>query len=368
MKVSDVVDVLEHIAPPQWAGQWDNVGLLVGDPGAKVTRLLTCVDATESVLAEAISCKAQMIVAHHPVIFKNVTRLTPASAPVAFEAARKRVAIYCMHTNFDAAPHGPNDYLAQAMDLTDVRALEPNVNSANVKIVVFTPPSDLSAVATAAFDAGAGHMENYFDCAFFSHGIGAFCGGPGTSPSVGRSGRHETAEEIRFEAIAPRARAAGVCQAIRQVHSYETPPIDVYPVDDYPTGVGNGRVGTLDPGAAVAVLIRRIKRAVGVKKVFVARARGKGANRKLKTAACGAGSCGELYRTAIAAGAEMYLTGEMKHHELLAAVAAGLTVVCLGHGNSERMAMDALAEHLGDVFEGIEVVPAAADEDPMEIV
>ena len=368
MKVSDVVDVLEHIAPPAWADQWDNVGLLVGDPGAKVTRLLTCVDATSRVLAEAIDCKAQMIVAHHPVIFKSITRLTPASSPVAFQAARRRVAIYCMHTNFDAAPHGTNDYLAEAMGLADVRPLEPNVDSENVKVVVFAPPSDLSAVATAAFDAGAGHIGNYFDCAFFSHGIGAFCGGLGTTPSVGRSGRHETAEEMRLEAIVPRSYAPAVCQAIRQVHSYETPTIDVYPVDDYPGDAGNGRVGTLDPGLSVQVLIRRIKRAVGQKKVFVARAQGKGADRPVKTAACGAGSCGELYRTAIAAGADLYLTGEMKHHDLLNAVAAGLTVVCLGHGNSERMAMDALAEHLGDVFEGIEVAPAAADEDPLEIV
>jgi len=369
MKVSDVVDVLERIAPPAWAGEWDNVGLLVGDPAARVRRVLTCVDATPRVVAEAVDCKAQMIVAHHPVIFKHITRLTPASAPAAFEAAKRRVAIYCMHTNFDAAPHGTNDYLAEAMRLRDVRPLAPAVDSGNVKIVVFVPPADLSAVASAAFDAGAGHIGNYYDCAFFSHGIGAFCGGPETNPAVGRSGRHETAEEMRLEAIAPHGRAGAVCQAIRAVHSYETPAIDVYPVDDYLCHAGNGRVGTLDPGVSAEAMIRRIKRAVGLKKVFVSHPQGKdAADRPVRTAACGAGACGDLYRAAIAAGADLYLTGEMKYHDLLEAVAAGLTVVCLGHGNSERMAMDALAEHLGDVFEGLEVAPAAADEDPMEIV
>ena len=277
MKVSDVIDVLEQIAPPAWAGKWDNVGLLVGDPARQVKRLLTCVDATDGVLAEAVSRKAQMIVAHHPVIFKDLTRLTPSSAPVAYQAARRGIAIYCMHTNFDAAPHGTNDYLAEAMHLRDLRPLEPTVDSSNVKIVVFVTPSDLSGVAAAAFDAGVGHIGNYYDCAFFSHGIGAFCGADGTVPAVGQVGRHETAEEMRIEAIAPRARAAAVCEAIRRVHSYETPAIDVYPVEDYPPGAGNGRVGTLGKGDSVQTLIRRVidARRAGMV-VLIARATGGG--------------------------------------------------------------------------------------------
>lgn len=366
MKVSDVVEVLERIAPPAWAGQWDNVGLLAGDPAARVKRLLTCVDATASVLAEAIAAKAQMIVAHHPVIFKDINRVTPSSAPVVYRAVRRGVAIYCMHTNFDAAPHGTNDFLAEAIGLRDLRPLEPVVDSSSVKVVVFVPPSDLSAVAGAAFAAGAGRIDNYCDCAFFSHGIGAFCGTEGSDPTCGQAGKHETAEEMRLEVIAPRPCAAGVCAAIRAVHSYETPAIDVYPVEGYLPDTGNGRVGTLGKGVSIRALIRRIKKATGLKNVLVAR--GEGAGGAVKTAACGAGSCGSLYRAAIAAGAELYLTGEMKHSDLLTAAAAGLTVVCLGHGNSERAAMDALADHLGDIFESLDASPAKADRDPLEIV
>jgi len=368
MKVSDIIDVLEHIAPPTWAGQWDNVGLLAGDPNRRVTRLLTCVDATGAVLDEAVDCKAQMVVAHHPIIFKDIKRVTPASAPVVYQAVRRGIAVYCMHTNFDAAPHGTNDYLAEAMALRDVRPLEQTVDSAQVKIVVFVPPSDLSAVAAAAFEAGAGHIGNYYDCAFFSHGIGTFCGGPDTDPTIGQAEQHETAEELRLEAIAPRAQAGAVCDAIRAVHSYETPAIDVYPVEGYLEGTGNGRVGTLGKPVSVRALVRRIKRAAGLKKALVAHGRGHTTARTVATAACGAGSCGPLFRAAIAAGADLYLTGEMKHSDLLEATGAGLTVVCLGHGNSERMAMDGLAEHLGDVFGDLEVAPAAADRDPLDIV
>jgi len=365
MKVSDVVEVLERIAPPAWAGQWDNVGLLAGDPASRVRRLLTCVDATESVVAEALAAKAQMIVAHHPVIFKGITSVTPSSAPVVYRAVRRGVAIYCMHTNFDAAPHGTNDFLAEALSLRDVRPIEPLVDSSTVKVVVFVPPSDLSAVAGAAFAAGAGRIDNYCDCAFFGHGIGAFCGGEGSDPACGQAGRHETAEEMRLEVIAPRSCAADVCAAIRAVHSYEAPAIDVYPLEGHLSDTGNGRVGALGRGVSVRAMIRRIKKATGLKNVLVAR--GQGAGGPVKTAACGAGSCGPLYQAAIAAGADLYLTGEMKHSDLLAAVAAGLTVVCLGHGNSERAAMDALADHLGDVFEDLDASPAKTDRDPLEI-
>jgi len=365
MKVSDVVDVLERVASPAWAASWDNVGLLAGDPASRVRKLLTCVDATESVLDEALAAKAQMIVAHHPVIFKGITRVTPSSAPVVYRAVRRGIAIYCMHTNFDAAPHGTNDFLADALGLKDPRPIEAMVESSNVKVVVFVMPTDLSAVASAAFAAGAGRIDNYCDCAFFSHGIGAFCGGEGSDPTCGQAGRHETAEEMRLEVIAPRSRAADVCSAIRAVHSYETPAIDVYPLEGYLSDTGNGRVGTLGKGISVAGMIRRIKKATGLKNVQIAR--GQGPSTTLTTAACGAGSCGSLYQAALAAGAELYLTGEMKHSDLLAAVAAGLTVVCLGHGNSERAAMDALALHLGDVFEGLDASPAGSDRDPLEI-
>ena len=368
MKVSDIIDVLEHIAPPAWAGSWDNVGLLAGDPDRRVARLLTCVDATGAVLDEAIDCKAQMVVAHHPIIFKPITRVTPAAAPVVYQAVRRGIAVYCMHTNFDAAPHGTNDYLAEAMGLRDATPLEQAVDSSQVKIVAFVPPADLAAVAAAAFDAGAGYIGNYYDCAFFSHGIGTFCGGPGTNPAIGQAEQHETAEELRLEAVAPRARAGAVCDAIRAVHSYEMPAVDVYPVDDYLGSAGNGRVGPLPKAVSVRTLVGRIKRAAGLKKVLVAHGRGHSAARTVTTAACGAGSCGPLFGAVVAAGAEVYLTGEMKHSDLLEATGAGLTVICLGHGNSERMAMDGLAEHLGDVFEGLEAAPAASDRDPLDIV
>lgn len=371
MKVAEIVEVLEAVAPPRWAQDWDNVGLLVGDAAANVRTIMLCVDLTPAVLAEAVDAGAQMVVAYHPVIFKPIARVTAGDSPIVYRAARRGMAVYSIHTAFDVVPGGTNDVLAGAMGIVDARPLEPISAPGKCKIVTFTPPDDLSRVADRAFAAGAGQIGNYYDCAFFSHGIGAFCGGVDSHPAVGRAGDHEMAEELRLEVIAPREKVAAVCEAIRSVHTYETPAIDVYRLDDVPGDCGMGRVGPLARSVSVRTLIERIKKAASLKKVLLARAAGsdKGKkNSRVTTASCGAGSCGKLFLKAVAAGATFYLTGEMRHHDLLAATGAGLNVVCLGHSNSERIAVRTLAGRLAAMPDKITVAVSRRDRDPLEIV
>ncbi|MCK4601371.1 MAG: Nif3-like dinuclear metal center hexameric protein, partial [Phycisphaerae bacterium] len=348
MKVKDVVRTLEAMAPPQLAADWDNVGLLVGDGRGEVKKLLLCVDLTEEVLAEASAVRAQMVMAYHPVIFKPISRLTAADTPVVYAAAKKALAVYSVHTALDAAPGGTNDVLADALALERRRPLEPISRPGECKVVVFVPHDDLSRVAEAAFNAGAGRIGNYYDCAFFCHGIGTFCGGVGARPSIGQAGQHEAAEELRLEVFAPKACAGEICAAIRGAHSYETPVIDVYPLAEYPADCGMGRVGRLSRPATVRTLIARVKKAAGVEKVSLAAPRkaGSAKPKPVSVVACCAGSCGSLFRAAADAGAEIYVTGEMRHHDALAATAAGMTVVCMGHSNSERFALAALAKRL----------------------
>jgi len=366
MKVRDLCEAMETIAPPHLAAEWDNVGLIVGDGAAEVKRALVCIDLTAEVLAEAAKAGAQMVVAYHPVIFKPLSRVTAEAAPVVHEAAARGIAVYAAHTALDAAPGGTNDVLADAMGLTDCRPLAPSAGDRGCKIVVFTPPSDVSRVAEAAFAVGAGHIGRYFDCAYFGHGIGTFCGGEGTSPAVGQVGQHEFVEEVRLEMVAPADAAAHVCEAIRAAHSYEQPAIDVYPLRDHPAGCGMGRVGRLRRPVTVRGLIGRIKKAVGVGKVLLA---GAGAMTDVvATGACGAGSAGGMFRAAIAAGATCYLTGEMRHHDALAATAAGLTVVCVGHSNSERIALASVAQRLGEMCQKLRIDLSRRDRDPFEIV
>jgi dinuclear metal center YbgI/SA1388 family protein len=384
MKVADIVSALEVLAPPALAQEWDNVGLLIGDAQASTGRLMLCIDLTASVLAEAKALGAGMVMAYHPVIFKPIGKLTASAAPVAYAAARAGLAVYSMHTALDAAREGTNDVLAEVLGLADCRPLEPAACKGQCKIVVFVRPEDMSIVADAAFSAGAGRIGHYDRCAFFAHGVGTFHSGMGTHPAVGLPGRQEATEEMRLEIVAPRWAAAAVCQAVREVHSYEEPAIDVYPLEDSPAGCGIGRVGRLVSPAGAAAVIARIKKALGLERLWVARAAtrtpsvsaGSGdpsltfgvSKARITTAACCAGSCGSLAQVAAKAGAQLYLTGEMRHHDALAAAAAGMTVVCVGHSNSERPALDRLAARLSLLRPKLDVVLSKQDKDPLEIV
>lgn len=380
MRATDVVRSIEAVAPPYLAEEWDNVGLLVGDAQANVRKLMLCVDLTETVLAEAQAEKVQMVVAYHPVIFRPISRVTAAETPVLYAAARHGIAVYSTHTAFDSAPGGTNDVLADALGLSARRPLKPTVCTTRHKVVVFVPPADMPQVSAAAFGAGAGQIGDYSECAFFSHGIGVFRGADGTHPAVGRPGRHEANEEVRLEFVTAKPQVPEVCRAIRQAHPYEEPAVDVYPLVTCLEGSGLGRVGRLPRAMTTQTLITRIKKVLKVPQVLMAArpapshgkrrpaasSDGKGA--LVTWAACGAGACGPLYQAAVAAGATFYLTGEMRHHDALAAAQAGLTAVCLGHSNSERLALRTLADRIKVTLPKLTILRSVQDKDPFRIV
>lgn len=378
MKVSEIVRAIETIAPVRLAESWDNVGLLVGDAQAEVKKLMLCIDLTEAVLAEAHAARAGMVMAYHPPIFKGITRVTAESCPVVYGAARSGMAVYSCHTALDAVPGGMNDVLADAMGLTSRRPLRASVQAGRHKVVVFVPPDDLSRVSGAAFEAGAGAIGNYSNCAFFSHGIGMFRGEDGTDPAIGQAGEQQATEEVRLEFVAEASRLAEVCEAIRQAHRYEEPAIDVFPMVTFPEGCGQGRVGRLPRPMTIQAMVERIKKALGVSRVFLAARPGPGGSGRTRKgggrgalvaqAACAAGAGGSLFREAAAAGATFYLTGEMKHHDALAAVAAGLTVVCAGHSHTERIALGHVADKIKLMAPKLAVQLSSRDHDPFEVV
>jgi hypothetical protein len=270
----------------------------------------------------------------------------------------------------DAAPGGTNDCLADVLGLTDRRPLEPSVGAGGCKVVVFVPAADVARVSRAAFGAGAGRIGGYTECSFRASGTGTFSGGEGTRPAVGRAGRHEAVPELRLEMVCPEGDLGAVVEAIRGAHSYEEPAVDVYRLSALPGGCGMGRVGRLKRPASSRRLIWRVKRALGLKRLLVA---GPGAGRgsdvePVTTAACCAGACGEMFRSAASAGATFYLTGEMRHHDARAASAAGMTVVCVGHSHSERLMLHRMVPRLGVMLPKLSVAVAESDRDPFEIV
>jgi dinuclear metal center YbgI/SA1388 family protein len=366
LTVTNIREAMEQIAPTRLAQQWDNVGLLCGDGQAPISRVLLCIDLTAAVLAEARRQSAQMVIAYHPVIFKPLSRVTRQGCPVVYEAIQSGLSIYSPHTALDVAASGPNDMLAQVLGLTDIETLDPAQGPAERKIITFVPESDVQAVSEATFEAGAGTIGQYEECSFRAAGTGTFQGRDGTRPAIGQAGRFEQVAELRLEMVCPADRVAQVCKAIRRAHSYEEPPVDVYPLEPKACG-GLGRIGNLVAPDDLTELVTRVKQALGVHGVQLARAPGLG-DGPVTRGACCAGSCGSLFRQAARRGAEVYLTGEMRHHDALAAAAAGMSVICVGHSNSERRCLPLLADMLIQRLPELEVVVSDADADPFEVV
>jgi dinuclear metal center YbgI/SA1388 family protein len=364
MNVMAVSGCLESVAPVALACDWDNVGLLVGDGDAGVSKLLLCIDLTEAVLDEAIARGCEMVMAYHPPIFRGLKTITASRAPVVYRAIRAGVAVYSMHTALDVAAGGTNDTLAEVVGLVDAQPLEESPSPAECKMVVFVPAEALPEVSAAAFSAGAGRIGTYRDCSYASQGVGTFYGEAGSAPAVGNADEAMRVDEIRLEMICPAALVDFVSSAVVSAHPYETPAIDLYPLRPNGSGLGMGRIGSLSELTSLATMVDRIKSALGLKHLLLAEAQGQ----PISQVAVAAGSAGESFRVALTAGAQLYLTGEMRHHDVLAATAAGMAVICVCHSNSERITLEKLAPTLTAKLRGVEVLVSDACRDPFEIV
>jgi dinuclear metal center YbgI/SA1388 family protein len=359
MNVGDLVRAMDRIAPVRFAASWDNVGLLVGDEASPMKSVLLAIDCTAEVLAEARRAGATAIVSYHPPIFSGQKRFVAGS--VAFDAARAGVAIHSPHTALDVATGGTNDVLADALSMIarqPLRPLDP-VDTA-VKLVTFVPAEHVSSVSRAVFAAGAGQIGKYSSCGFRAAGTGTFFGEEGARPAVGEAGKLEECAELRFETLVPLARVADVVQALRAAHPYEEPAFDLVRVASPPGGQGMGRVGEIEP-AAVPSVVAAVKGALALEQVLVAGP----LDRLVSRVAVCAGSGGDLVGDAIASGAELFLTGELRHHDVLRAAAAGLTVVCTLHSASERAALVGLTRRLAAELPGLTITRSRVDREPL---
>jgi len=361
MRVADLVRAMEAIAPTRLAASWDNVGLLVGDEGAALSRVLLTVDCTAEVAGEARRERCEAIVSYHPPIFRPAKRFVAGS--VAYEVARAGISVYSPHTALDVAEGGTNDVLADALGMTSrapLRAVEPG--DAQVKLVTFVPAEHVDAVSRAVFAAGAGRIGHYSACSFRSAGTGTFFGEEGAKPAVGEAGRLEEAPELRLETVVPVARVDDVVRALRAAHPYEEPAFDLVRLAAAPHARGFGRVGAVEPGPLRAA-IERVKRALAVEHVLVAGP----VDREVSRAAVCAGSGGDLVDDAIASGAHIFLTGELRHHDALRAAAAGLTAVCTLHSASERAALAGLERRLVEALPAVSVLRSRTDREPFAV-
>jgi len=344
MRLEGILTALQALAPHHLAEPWDRVGLHVGDPSAAVKQALLCIDLTESVLDEALTAKARLIVAYHPPIFHPLTGLTTADPKqrLILRAAGKGISIYSPHTALDAAESGVNDWLASGLGAGQVRTIRPSAPAGGVgwrglKLVTFVPKDAADRVRSAVCRAGAGRVGDYACCSFSASGEGTFLGGETATPAVGLAGRFERVPELRLEVPVAAERLAEVVRALREAHPYEEPAFDIYPLQAPPGGesrTGQGRVLTLDKPVSMTTLVNRIKGHLGVKVLEVASPGEAGGSKRIQRIGLCAGAGGSLL--AEAGLIDAFLTGEMRHHDVLDAVSRGVSVILAGHTQTER--------------------------------
>jgi dinuclear metal center YbgI/SA1388 family protein len=376
MNVSHLAKAMQSIAPLELAASWDNVGLLLGS-GEQPIRgpVLLSIDLTERVLAEAVAMKASVVIAYHPPIWEPLKRIT-AETPrgrILLGAAAAGIAVYSPHSALDAAPGGMTDWLSEGLSgggdgtvAGDSRAIEPHIARAptqQVKIVTFVPERSVDAVRSALATAGAGLIGEYQVCSFSTLGTGTFFGSDKATPAVGQTGRLEQVPELRLEMVCSKAALALALETLSRFHPYQEPAVDVYELLGRPQRHhGPGRRLVLDQPATVAQLAERLKKHLNIQVVNIALAWDQ--DRPLTHIGVCPGSGASLAAAARADGCDVYITGEMQHHDVIAALHSGLSLILAGHTNTERGYLPRLARRLSSVLAGVEFKVSAVDKSP----
>lgn len=366
--VGDVAGVCDRLWPAAWAESWDNVGLLLGARGDTVTRCYCALDADGVSIEAAAAAGAQMLVSHHPLPFRPLRRLTDddAAGSAVLGALRHRIALYAAHTNFDVHPQGVNAALAAALGLREPALLQVTGRQSLHKLVIFVPVGHEDAVMQAVCGAGAGHLGQYSECSFAAPGTGTFRPLPGAQPFVGSIGALRRQEELRLEVLVPADRVSEAVAAMLRAHPYEEVAYDLIRLENPGPARGLGMVGLVPSGAvrlaAFAAAVAQRLHAPATR--FV----GDPARLVRQVAVCGgAGTGAGCIQAALAAGADVLVTADVRYHEAREAEVLGLGLVDPGHQATEAPAVPVLAEMLRGALAaaqlGVDVVTEGARPD-----
>ncbi len=341
MTIADIEQIIEGWAPQWTAWERDNVGLQVGDRARSVSRVLVALDVTEQIVEEAREKRAELIVSHHPLLFRPPSSITASNdiGRLVLMLVESRIAVYSAHTNLDFTKQGVSFALAETLGLKKIRFLSP-LKGMQSKIVVFVPADHADRVAEGMSSAGAGVIGEYSSCSFRLSGAGTFRGSPNSHPVVGKAGRPETVEEMRLEMIAPRARVSAIVAAMKEAHPYEEVAYDVYPLDNESTNYGMGAIGELEAAQTLKTFLEHSKRAL---KAEALRFTGD-LHRKIRHVAVCGGSGSDLLPTALSAKADVFVTADVRYHTFHAA--GDLALVDAGHWETEQVILEPLADRL----------------------
>jgi len=338
MKCKELFSEFEKKVPVSWQEPYDNCGLQIGNPENEIDGILYTLDFTSRSIDQAVANKCNLVICHHPFIFgglKNIN-LAKSDGLLIEKCIREKICVYAAHTNFDKFPHGVSEALALQLGLLNTAVLVHDEGNLK-KLVTFCPEAQAESVRNALFDAGAGHIGNYDSCSFNVSGSGSFRAGENASPFVGKIGEIHIEPEVRIETVFPSWRQSAVLSALFAFHPYEEIAFDIYPLENSWNGIGLGSIGQLPQVMDAQSFVSYVKSALNLKSVrhshFLK-------NNVSRVAVCG-GSGASFINQAIQAGAQAFITADVKYHDFQAA-AGRILLLDAGHFETEIFALTAL--------------------------
>ncbi|MBN2616296.1 MAG: Nif3-like dinuclear metal center hexameric protein [Bacteroidales bacterium] len=346
MKLKEITQYLESIAPLSLQESYDNAGLIIGSQEKEIHKALITLDVTPEVMNEALSLSCDLIIAHHPLIFKGIKKLNGGNMveDLVIKAIQNNIALYAIHTNLDNVFDGVNAMLAKKLGLKNTRILSPMSNQLN-KLVVFCPETHAEIVRNALFEAGAGSIGEYSHCSFNAPGDGSFKASEGTHPFVGTIGAIHFEKEIRVETVVPKVKLSAVLKAMHQVHPYEEIAYDLYPLNNSWDKIGAGMIGELDEETPVEEFLKNVKKSLKADRIRHSLP----IKQKIKKVAICGGSGSFLMHDAYRQGAQIFVTGDIKYHDFFQ-YENEMTLVDAGHYETEQFTKSLLFELLTKKF------------------
>ena len=361
VKIKDITQYLEQFAPLHYQESYDNCGLLTGDEDWQVKGVLISLDCTEQVVSEALESDCNLIIAHHPIWFQSLKRLSGKSyvERTIVKAIKNDVAIYAIHTNLDNVSHGVNYRLAKKLGLTNLKVLSPKPSSL-MKLVTFCPKSNTDQVLRALHDAGAGSIGNYSDCAFVTDGTGMFKPNDVAAPHIGSPNQLEKVAEERLEVIFPRHLQGAIVKALTEAHPYEEVAYYLQELANHNQEIGSGMIGVLDKPLSQKEFLSHLKSSLGTPCIKHSEL---GEQPISKIAFCG-GAGGFLINLAIQSGSDAFVTGDLKYHEYFEADGK-ILIADIGHYESEVSTKDLLSDIIKENFSKFAVRLSKIDTNPI---
>lgn len=364
MKIKELTAYLESIAPLDLQESYDNSGLIIGSFETELSGALITLDVTEDVVEEAIAENCNLIIAHHPLIFKGIKKLTGSNLTerLVLKCIKSDIAIYAIHTNLDNVDTGVNKMLAEKLGLSNVRILQP-IKGNLQKLVTFCPVSHAENVRQTIFENGGGQIGNYDSCSFNMEGKGTFRASEGTNPFVGKLEELHVEEEVRIETIAPAHAMNQIVRAMVAAHPYEEVAYDLYALNNINFSTGAGMIGELNEATDPMKFLEHVKNVLGSQALKFNPL----IKRKVKKVAICGGSGAFLINSAEAAGADIFITGDVKYHDFFEHHGQ-MTIVDAGHYETEQFTKELIASLLKEKFPTFALLISKINTNPVHIL